>query len=183
MRTIQKTTIFAALAICLISTAHAAKRFDASRPLPAPPGGLRVLAMTPAGGSVAPLGVGGSTSLRMCAAWASSDYEADTFSTNYLWCDFESLQVIAGFSTPVSRDVHALVVIKDSSGVVVYQAVGDLSIVPSVINYILADVGPLPAGFYKVISKIKQGDRVVGQSFWFQVTAQSDPQCSPAAAQ
>src|SRR5436309_7888500 len=119
MRTIQKTTIFAALAICLISTAHAAKRFDPSRPLPAQPGGLSVVPMTPAVGSFAPLGVGGSSSLIMCDTWMSSDYEAGIMSTNYLWCDFESLQVIAGFSTPVSRDVHASVLIKDSSGVVV----------------------------------------------------------------
>ena len=47
------------------------------------------------------------------------------------------------------------------------------------INYVVADVGSLPAGFYRVIGKIRQGDKVVGQNFWFQVTAEADALCTP----
>lgn len=175
VRTIRHA-VFMLLMCGLAWSAQGAKRFEDPRPLE---GGLRIVTMSRAGESVAPLGIGSPDRTAMCDVWVTSNYEADAFTTNYLWCDFESLQLIAGFLTPTNRTVRASILIKNSAGTTVINTSGDFPVDQDVVNYVIADIGSLPAGLYKVAAKIQQGGKSVGQSFWFQVTPQSDPLCQP----
>ena len=101
MRRIQRLTVLAALSSCLIPAAFAAKRFDSPRPIEP---GLRIVAAPLLQNRAVPLASSSPRSLSMCDAWLTSDYEADRFATNYLWCDFENLQVVGVEDSPAPAD-------------------------------------------------------------------------------
>ncbi len=165
MRLMQKTAIVVVLAICLASTAFAAKRPDAPRPLEP---GLRLVA-APQQATVAPLAIGNPNGLAMMDSWMTSDWEVDQWTTNYLWYDAEALEVVGGFFTPKAKNVTATVTVKDQVGNVVWSDSGVFIIEPNTINYVTATIGQLQPGVYKVIGKFKQGTTTVGQTYWIAV--------------
>ena len=174
MRTTYKIAVLTALAISLSPAASAGKKLDSPRLLEP---GLPIVATAPPGNVAAPLSASTPRALTMCSAWMTSDFEIDEFATNTLWCECEDMTVRGGFYTPLSKSVSATVSIKDSTGALIAKADGTLA-PETAITPVRAEFGQFAAGFYKVITRIRQGDRTVSQSFWFQVTAATDPQCT-----
>ena len=186
MSVIRTYVICAAVGLCLAGGGLEAKQFQATRAVE-PGTGLRLVTVNAGSGNgdspeesvSSALRVGRPAAIAKCDTWITSDYEIDLFTSNYLWCDFENLQIVGGFFSPHDATVHASVVVRNGAGVEFYAAEGIFSVDPSTINYIIADVGPLPPGFYQVLNKLKQGRKAVGQKFWLQVTDETDPLCTP----
>ena len=83
----------------------------------------------------------------------------------------------SGFFAGSDNSVHALVTIKDRSGRLVYQAEDTLPVEAHAVNYVIADIGPLEPGFYRVFSRTIQKEKTAKQRFWIQVTPQADALC------
>jgi len=96
MRTIQRLTVLAALSSCLIPAAFAAKRFDSPRPIEGACGSSRRRCLR----------TGSRPSRRAPSldqhvrCLADVRLRGGQVATNYLWCDFEQLEVIGAFSLP-----------------------------------------------------------------------------------
>jgi hypothetical protein len=166
-----KITVAAVAATCLASSTFAAK---SPRSQPIPQHGFQKITRPAVSGSIA-AAIGNPAKFAGCDNWITSNYEADDFTTNTFWCDFETFTPVLSYYTTKLKPIKVAIKIKNQAGAVVFQdqgvidiTEGDLGVVEYVADY--NAVPPQPAGFYKVIGKLTQGTKVVGQSYWIQVS-------------
>ena len=122
-----------------------------------------------------PLGIGKPASLAHVEAWVTSDLVVDDFSTYPFWYDSENLEIFLAFYNVRSVNTNIQVQIKDESGATVFNGTDSDIFEPDAIIGGTVEVGTLTPGAYKVIVKIKQGTKVVGQQFWMLVFADPGP--------
>jgi len=128
--------------------------------------------------SVAELSVGKPPGLAALSSWVTSDYEPTEFSTNYYWCDFETLYVVQLFHTSSRAIVKAAIKATTPDGTVV--ASDNYSFVPdeSGTHYVYFSQAFPPAGNYRISFKITQGSKVIGSQYWIEVLDGDSPDCS-----
>lgn len=120
-------------------------------------------------GTVAGLGIGSPAGLAMGDAWVTSDLMVDDNTTSSYWCVGEYISVVGLFSTSKPTNVKATITVKTQSGnTIVTDTFTGAPITDEILGFIF-DVGNLEQGNYKVTFKYKQGDKIVGQSFWIGV--------------
>jgi len=171
---VTKLAVLATLTGLLSGSAEAAKRLDPTR-IAQP--GLSVVSPSASTEDQDAIRTGPPKRIVGFGSWLTSNYEVDVYTSNYLWCDFEHLQLVSGFFAGSDNSVHALVTIKDRSGRLVYQAEDTMPVEAHAVNYVIADIGPLDPGFYRVFSRTIQKEKTAKQRFWIQVTPQSDALC------
>ena len=169
-----RLALVAALTTLLSFPAEAGKRLDPSRPLYQ---GLRVESSNESTVALGALASGPPKRIIGLGTWLTSNYEVDVYTSNYLWCDFENLELVAGFYAASDANVRALVTIRNRAGNLVYQAEDTFRVDANAGNYLIADIGQLEPGFYRVYSKVTQKEKSAKQKFWVQVTDQTDPRC------
>jgi hypothetical protein len=161
-----KLFLLAALSVCLALPASAAApgfREDAS-PDDSVPAFDQV-------DQVAPLAVGAPTGLAMADVWVTINGINGDFHTDKTWCYVDELYVFGNFITPKPKNVTVSLDVKKADGTTAFHA-EPFTAPPApyqVLSHTFA-IGRLEtAGYYKIIYKVKQGKKVVGQSFWIQV--------------
>jgi len=118
---------------------------------------------------VMPLGIGKPNSLAMVESWVTSDLVADDYSTYPFWYDTENISIFLAFYTVKSANTVITIQIKDESGATVYNANDTEVFDPESLIGGTVPVGTLAAGSYKVLVKIKQGTKSIGQQYWMLV--------------
>ena len=124
---------------------------------------------------VLPLGIGKPSGLAMVESWVTSDLVADEFTTFPFWYDTESISIFLAFYNTKSVNTNITVQVKDESGATVSNQVDTEIFDPDSLIGGTIDVGLLSPGAYKVIVKIKQGTKSVGQQYWMLVYADPGP--------
>lgn len=153
------------LASCIASSAFAVKSPESPRIL----GHGMQIVKAPSDVRVAPILSGNPAGLAMFGTWVTSDWEADPWTTNTLWYDEENLVVYWCFMTTKAPNVGASILVKNQSGAEVYRNSGEFEITTNEVwNIYDEGIGMLPPGNYKIIVKIRQGTRVVGNTYWIQ---------------
>lgn len=131
------------------------------------------------GATNALMSVGKPPALSWYGSWITSDYAPDAFSTYFFWCDVESTAVVASFFSPSAANASGTVKVYNAAGTVVFT--DEASGSPEGPSVYAAVIGKLPVGNYKVVIKVKQGKKSIGDQFWMSVYASSDPACSGLA--
>lgn len=124
----------------------------------------------------APIAIGKPSSFAVGHAWIVSDSLLNVYTTDISWLDNEFLGVFGGFYTATPQSVTTILQVKNQSGAIVATDTYSGTPVAGAINYIVMDIGVLPADPYKVILKFKQGAKVVGIQFWMGVFTSTSAQ-------
>lgn len=118
-----------------------------------------------------PLGIGKPNGLAMVESWVTSDLVTDDYTTYPFWYDSENISIFLAFYTAKSLNTSITIQIKDESGATVFNGADtEVFDADSLIGGTVP-VGPLVPGGYKVMVKVKQGAKSVGQQFWMLVYA------------
>ena len=117
----------------------------------------------------AALAVGRTGHLIMLDSWITSNYMPDDSTTAIVWYDIETLMVVASFFAQSSAEVTASVDVFNDMGRSVASQSFTGGPYPVHVNSFGASIGVLPAGYYRVRIRVKQGQTIVGQQFWIQI--------------
>ena len=118
-----------------------------------------------------PLGIGKPNGLAFIESWVTSDLVTDDYTTYPFWYDSENISIFLAFYTVKSANTTISIVIKDESGATVYSGADSEVFDPDSLIGGTVPVGTLVPGAYKVLVKIKQGTKSVGQQYWMLVYA------------
>jgi hypothetical protein len=120
-------------------------------------------------GQVMPLGIGNAHSFAMGDTWITSDQLTDDYSTDIAFYTDENLAVFLWFYSLTDKNVTISIQVKDSSGTTVFTDGFTVTPGADAINYTVLDLGMYTEGPYKIIVKVKQGSKIIGQQHWFAV--------------
>lgn len=129
----------------------------------------RSFTMAPGGERSAGLGAGKPGKLLMLDSWITSDYMPDDAMTAELWYDLETLTIIAGFYSQTSANVTATVDVMSDTGPRIFTQSFTGAPYAAHTNITALSLGALPAGYYRIRFKLKQGTASIGQQFWIHV--------------
>jgi len=118
---------------------------------------------------VMPLGIGTPNSLAMVESWVTSDLVTDDYTTYPYWYDSENISIFLAFYVVKSQNVSITIQVKDQSGATVFTGTDTELFDPASLIGGTVPVGTLTQGAYKVLVKVKQGTKSVGQQYWMLV--------------
>jgi hypothetical protein len=167
-----------ALALCLslgtIPLVGAAERLEAPRALPDASG---FFALPPSGGAPGLPGIdlmglktGKPATIAAMSSWVNSDLMPDDYTTDVRWFTNETLVFFVWFYTEKARDVTVDVIVKDVNRARVFSdTFTDAPLVGELNGFFFNSQLFWDPGFYKLTVKFKQGKKVAGLKYWFQV--------------
>lgn len=127
------------------------------------------------------LSIGKANTFSVLGCWVTSDLlvcsetctDPSDYLTDIIWFDDETISLIGSFYTLTDKDINMTVQVKSSSGTVVFEdtfAARPPILEPDTFNFVKFTIPDfLPADAYKVIFKMKQGSKSIGQQFFFNV--------------
>jgi len=118
-----------------------------------------------------PLGIGKPNGLAFIESWVTSDLVTDDYTTYPFWYDSENISIFLAFFTVKTVNTSISIQIKNESGETVYSGADSEVFDPPGLIGGTVPVGMLVEGNYKVMVKIKQGTKTVGQQYWMFVYA------------
>jgi len=118
-----------------------------------------------------PLGIGTPKSIAMVESWVTSDLVTDDYTTFPFWYDDENISIFLAFYTAKGTPVNITILVKDETGATVFNGTDSETFPADTLVGGTIPVGTLPVGAYKVMVKVKQGTKSVGQQYWLLVYA------------
>jgi len=131
---------------------------------------------------LAPLSGGKPFGLAGLGSWVTSDAKPSQFTTDWIWCETENLQVYQVFTVMGSTKVKATVRVTHQDGTLADSAVYTLDPEPD--RYYFVEYSSpsfsLAPGIYKITVKVAQGQKTIGSQYWLLVESANSVNCNPA---